>query len=75
MKARDVIVIGTSAGGFTALKTLLRQLPPDLPASVFIVQHISDDAPPELIEQLKPDVRKAAERVRLIQQVLNHPAR
>lgn len=41
MKARDIIVIGTSAGGFSALKKLLQQLPRDLPATVFIVQHIS----------------------------------
>lgn len=41
MKARDIIVIGTSAGGFTALKNLLSQLPPDLPATIFIVRHIS----------------------------------
>lgn len=41
MKARDIIVIGTSAGGLSALKKLLCQLPPDLPATVFIVQHMS----------------------------------
>lgn len=41
MKARDIIVIGTSAGGVSALRTLVRQLPPDLPATIFIVQHIS----------------------------------
>lgn len=41
MKAHDIIVIGTSAGGFSALKKLLRQLPPDLPATIFIVQHLS----------------------------------
>lgn len=41
MKARDIIVIGTSAGGLSALKKLVRQLPPDLPATVFIVQHMS----------------------------------
>lgn len=41
MRAHDIIVIGTSAGGFSALKQLLRQLPPDLPATIFIVQHIS----------------------------------
>jgi len=41
MKARDIIVIGTSAGGLSALKTLLLQLPPDLPATIFIVQHMS----------------------------------
>ena len=41
MKARDIIVIGTSAGGLSALKRLLCQLPPDLPATIFVVQHLS----------------------------------
>ena len=41
MKARDIIVIGTSAGGLSALTKLLRQLPPDLPATIFVVQHMS----------------------------------
>lgn len=41
MIARDIIVIGTSAGGLSALKKLVGQLPPDLPATVFIVQHLS----------------------------------
>ena len=41
MKARDIIVVGTSAGGLSALKNLVRELPPDLPATVFIVQHLS----------------------------------
>lgn len=41
MKARDIIVIGTSAGGLSALKKLVLQLPPDLPATIFIVQHMS----------------------------------
>lgn len=41
MKARDIIVIGTSAGGLSALKKLMRQLPPDLPATIFVVQHLA----------------------------------
>jgi two-component system chemotaxis response regulator CheB len=41
MNARDIIVIGTSAGGFSALRSLLHQLPPDLPATIVIVQHMS----------------------------------
>jgi two-component system, chemotaxis family, protein-glutamate methylesterase/glutaminase len=39
-----IIVIGTSAGGMQALTKLLAQLPEDLPASVFIVQHLSPDS-------------------------------
>ena len=38
--ARDIIVIGASAGGIAALKELTSHLAPDLNASLFIVQHI-----------------------------------
>jgi two-component system, chemotaxis family, protein-glutamate methylesterase/glutaminase len=37
---RNIIVIGTSAGGLEALDTLVAQLPPDLVVSIFIVQHM-----------------------------------
>jgi two-component system chemotaxis response regulator CheB len=39
-KGRDVIVIGTSAGGLEALDQLIGELPMDLPASIVIVQHM-----------------------------------
>lgn len=39
-KRRDIIVIGTSAGGLEALDQLIGQLPTDLPASILIVQHM-----------------------------------
>lgn len=42
---RDVIVIGASAGGIDALSRLVSELPADLPASVLIVQHLSDESP------------------------------
>lgn len=35
-----LIVMGASAGGLDALKVVLGQLPPDLPAPVLLVQHI-----------------------------------
>jgi len=35
----DLIVIGTSLGGLSALKTLLGYLPKDFPAAIAIVQH------------------------------------
>lgn len=42
-KNHMLIVIGTSAGGVQALKELVPQLQSDLPASVFIVNHMSPD--------------------------------
>jgi two-component system chemotaxis response regulator CheB len=40
-KGRNIIVIGTSAGGLEALDTLIAQLPTDLSAAIFIVQHLA----------------------------------
>ena len=37
---RDILVIGASTGGLDALRILLGDLPPDLPASVFLVVHV-----------------------------------
>jgi two-component system chemotaxis response regulator CheB len=37
---RDVIVIGASAGGLEPLQRVLADLPPELPAAVFIVLHM-----------------------------------
>ncbi len=36
---RDIVVIGTSAGGLVALREIVSRLPADLPASVFVVMH------------------------------------
>jgi two-component system chemotaxis response regulator CheB len=51
MATRDTIVIGASAGGVQALKSLVTDLPQDLPAAVFIVLHIPANAP-----SLLPDI-------------------
>ncbi|WP_367871787.1 chemotaxis protein CheB [Luteolibacter sp. Populi] len=39
-----VIAIGTSAGGLAAMKEVVAQLPPDLPACVMAVLHVAPDA-------------------------------
>ncbi len=43
-KGRDIIAIGTSAGGLEALDTLIGQLPSDLPATIFVVQHLAPES-------------------------------
>jgi two-component system chemotaxis response regulator CheB len=48
MPHRDVIVIGASSGGVSPLVKLVRHLPPDLPAAIFVVLHVNPDAPSRL---------------------------
>ena len=49
---RDIVVIGTSAGGVSALLALAKTLPADFPAPIFVVLHVPPDSPslmPELL--------------------------
>ena len=48
MARRDIIVIGASAGGVEALKTVVGGLPAALPAAVLVVLHVPSDARSEL---------------------------
>ncbi len=41
MGKHDIVVIGASAGGVEALQRVVSSFPPDLPAAVFVVLHIS----------------------------------
>src|SRR5688572_28477079 len=41
MARKDIVVIGASAGGMEALQKLVSRLPADLPASLFVVWHLS----------------------------------
>ena len=57
MKARDIIVVGASTGGITALKEFVRYLPEDFEGSVFIVLHIppySESELPEILSKAGP---------------------
>jgi two-component system chemotaxis response regulator CheB len=42
-RGRNIIVIGTSAGRLEALDALIGQLSNDLPASIFIIQHMTPE--------------------------------
>src|SRR5262249_61329217 len=47
-----ISVIGASAGGVEPLRTIVADLRPDLPASVFVVLHLAHDRPSSLAELL-----------------------
>jgi two-component system, chemotaxis family, protein-glutamate methylesterase/glutaminase len=55
MAVRDIIVVGTSAGGVGALSELAAALPRDLPAAVFVVLHTAADR-----ESLLPEILSRA---------------
>lgn len=57
MPRRDIIVIGASAGGVEALTQLMRTLPGELPAAVFVVIHLhprSSSALPAILGRSGP---------------------
>ena len=52
MAKRDIIVIGGSAGSHAALRQILADLPPDMPASIFVTTHIPAMGPSYLADAL-----------------------
>ena len=49
---RDLVVIGASTGGVAALMELVKVLPADFPAPIFIVMHVPADSPSMLPQLL-----------------------
>src|SRR5262245_10953703 len=64
MAKRDIVVIGASAGGMEALQQVVRQLPADLPAAIFVVWHISPG-----VKSILPELLTRAGKLRAL-----HPA-
>lgn len=58
MTGHDIIVVGASAGGVEALTRLVNNLPPDLPAAIFVVLHISSQGTSVLPKILNRSVQK-----------------
>lgn len=57
MPKRTIIVIGASAGGLSAFRTIVGALPADFPAALFIIQHVAPSGPgllPELLTHAGP---------------------
>jgi two-component system chemotaxis response regulator CheB len=63
MATHDIVVIGASAGGVQALRSLVSALPAGLPATLFIAQHSRPDAQsllPEILSRSGPLPAEAA---------------
>jgi len=65
---RDIIVIGGSAGAIEGVAQILRSLPANLPAAIFVVIHVSPSGP-----SLLPEVLSRAGSLRAVHAVDNAP--
>lgn len=61
MPGHDVIVVGASAGGVETLIKLVRDLPANLPASIFIVLHLPATGP-----SVMPDILNRVTRLKAL---------
>jgi two-component system chemotaxis response regulator CheB len=68
MQKRNIIVIGASAGGFEAIKTIVANLPSDLDASLFIVWHIAPT-----VHGILPQVLRGLTHIPVAHAVHNEP--
>ena len=53
MAKKDIVVIGGSAGSLSVLRQIVDELPPDLPASIFIATHVPSHSAGYLAEVLE----------------------
>ena len=63
MRCHDIVVIGASAGGVSALQKLFSQFPSDLQASIFVVLHTSPESTglfADILDKAGPLTTKAA---------------
>ncbi|NTU80763.1 MAG: chemotaxis protein CheB [Chloroflexales bacterium] len=61
MPERGIVVLGASAGGFAAFRTIVRALPANFPGVLCIVQHLSATGPnllPDLLGAMSPLVAR-----------------
>jgi two-component system chemotaxis response regulator CheB len=51
---RNIVCIGGSTGAFVSIERIIRRLPADLPAAVFVVRHIAPDNAGTMAHLLQP---------------------
>jgi two-component system chemotaxis response regulator CheB len=71
MPRRDIVVVGSSAGGVEALQTLVGGLPVEFPAAVFIVQHLPPHRPTALPQILQRATELSVSRARYGERIVS----